>query len=728
MKLTHNMLLEWPRHEDSIHVERVLKLLPDCSTVITIRLNDPVALPVLRSRNELVAQIADGEVRILQLDPYAFLHKPEAEIRLGQRGKRDRAWDTISSLVDNPHIWNPRVRGPLISEAAARSGFTKKTVYEFLRRYWQGGQMKNALLPRFDSCGGKGKDRKASTKKRGRPSRKTTVTGLSTGVNVDAEMQERLLRGARKYFENEKKLSAKDAYEATLREFFNIGFEVRNGVWTPILPPAEELPTQRQFTYVYEKFRDPVREIMRREGERAFLLKHRQQLGDSTQMANGPGSLYQIDATIADIYLVSSFDTKWIIGRPVVYIVVDTWSRLIAGLAVGLEGPSWVGAMTALENAFSDKVMFCEEYGIHVGEDDWPAVGAPEALFADGGELGGYNADNLVNSLGIRMAIAGAYRPDMKAIVERNFGWTNDKYTKFLPGTVREMPVRGGPDYRLDAKLTLHEFRKLLITCVRHHNASHRHRDYPLDEEMIADRVEPYPLELWEWGIQNRTGHLKQVAPDILRVNLLPSTTASVTEHGVKVFGLKYSCDLALQEQWFAIARNWGRRKINVAYDPRLLDTVYLRLDGGTRLEACHLLEADRAFRSRDWHDIEEERMLKGLAEYDARTRSLQSNADYHAQLEEIVRVAEERAEENPTDESKSARVKGIREHRKRERQREADKDARKFAPTSRDGEAGQVVPFAPPDRQRDVAGGSPASPVVDKYRRVREEVWDDDE
>ena len=77
-------------------------------------------------------------------------------------------------------------------------------------------------------------------------------------------------------------------------------------------------------------------------------------------MANGPGSLYQIDATKDDIYLVSRTDRNRIIGRPVVYLVQDVFSRLIAGIAVTLEGPSWLGAMLALENTASDKTPFAK--------------------------------------------------------------------------------------------------------------------------------------------------------------------------------------------------------------------------------------------------------------------------------------------------------------------------------------------------------------------------------
>ncbi|MBW4419912.1 MAG: transposase family protein [Myxacorys californica WJT36-NPBG1] len=138
-------------------------------------------------------------------------------------------------------------------------------------------------------------------------------------------------------------------------------------------------------------------------------------------MAFGPGSIYQIDATIGDIYLVSSLDRTRIIGRPVIYVVIDVFSRMIVGMSVTLEGPSWVGAMQAMENAASDKVTFCQEYGIEIAEEDWASYHLPEMILADRGEFEGYMADNLVNALNIRVSNTPPYRADWKAIVERNF-------------------------------------------------------------------------------------------------------------------------------------------------------------------------------------------------------------------------------------------------------------------------------------------------------------------
>lgn len=76
-------------------------------------------------------------------------------------------------------------------------------------------------------------------------------------------------------------------------------------------------------------------------------------------------------------YLVSRFNRDNIIGRPIVYFVKDAFSRIVTGLYVGLEGPSWIGMAMTLYNAFTDKVDFCHRYGIEITEDQWPCHHLP---------------------------------------------------------------------------------------------------------------------------------------------------------------------------------------------------------------------------------------------------------------------------------------------------------------------------------------------------------------
>src|SRR5690625_7427785 len=108
-------------------------------------------------------------------------------------------------------------------------------------------------------------------------------------------------------------------------------------------------------------------------------------LGNSKSETNGPGTRFQIDATIADIYLVSSLDVNKVKGRPIIYGVLDVYSCIITGLYVGLEGPSWIGAMMALYYMVEEKVEFCKEYGIDISPEQWPTRQLPVVSIADRG-------------------------------------------------------------------------------------------------------------------------------------------------------------------------------------------------------------------------------------------------------------------------------------------------------------------------------------------------------
>lgn len=720
-----NMLIEWQGPDDGMRIERVLWANPSGEHIVTIDIQNERALPSWQKYEAIELALASHQAGVLEIDPYAKLHRPEDTIPPSHRKHRDKAWAVIEPLVEDRSgkIFVRAERGLLVEAAVKRAKLTKTTIYKYLRRYWQGGQTKNALLPYFDQCGDKGRERKSGDRKRGRPSDLARTTYQPTGVNVTADIQEYFRRGIKLFYENRKGRRLSEAFQLTLERFFNQGYELRDGVFVPILPLAEERPTLRQFRYWYEKGRDPVQALTSRTSSRQFATEHRAILGDSTQMAFGPGSLNQIDATLGDIYLVSSLDPSRIIGRPVIYIVIDVFSRLIVGLSVNLEGPSWLGAMLALENTTADKVAFCAEYGITITEDEWPSHHLPERILGDRGEIEGYNADTLVNALNIRVANTAPYRSDWKGIVEQNFRLSNNKLIHWLPGAVYPKREKGGPDYRLDACLTLHQFRQLMIRCVLHHNNYHRMDWYRMDEFMITDHVEPYPIELWRWGMQNRVGHLRTMASDIVRLNLLPQEEASVTRYGILFRGLRYTCDLALREHWFVKARERGRWRVKIAYDPRKLDVIYLPLDEGQRLEPCYLNDSERTFQGRDWQETLDYFAVQKQASTLARSKEQQALAEFHAHVNQIVSSAQEQTKEASNGQSKRARLQGINENRKQERALERTTEAWDLA------EPEDASSPTAPVEQTEGAERRYIPPLrhLDKLRKARQERWDNE-
>lgn len=386
MKIFENVLIELPLEpENVLGIIRVLWIDAQGIDVVTIELNQPNALPVWQKCSELETALATGKARVLEVDPFAASCRKEDTIAENHRRRRDEAWEVIAPIVESrEQVFNPSERGVLIKKAIERTGRDKVTIYKYLRRYWQGGQKPNALLPRFDLCGGAGKERQQLGSKLGRPSKQAKLKGKPKGINVDRQMRQIITRSARVFHEKQGR-TLKDAYQQMLQEYFSPTYSDADGVKIPILLGEEECPSFRQFCYWYYKERDLAQALRSREGERRVNLLYREVLGDSTHMAPYPGALWQIDSTIADIYLVSSLDRSRVIGRPVLYLIVDVFSRLIVGFSVSLEGPSWLGAALALLNATTDKVKFCASYGISITAEQWPCQHLCKSLLTDRG-------------------------------------------------------------------------------------------------------------------------------------------------------------------------------------------------------------------------------------------------------------------------------------------------------------------------------------------------------
>jgi putative transposase len=743
MRLFINMLVEWllPADESvESHVERILWIDTISNEVITINIFDKNAFPKKRSREEIINAIRINEARILQTDPYAALMCPEENIKSVHRIRRDKAWALIAELLSKEDIHfllDSSLRGPLIAAVARSKGCSKRTIYLFIRRYWQAGKIKNALLPAYSKCGGRGKRRLADNPdapKLGRRSALAKATGQSIGVRITKDIERRFERGIKQFYEKEKAGGLKRAYELTKEKYFNDGYKLDNGALIPLLPPAETLPSYDQFRYWYRTvYREVRREVKLRQGEREYNLRSRELLGDSSHMAPGPGSQYQIDATIGDIYLVSSFDSNRIIGRPIIYICIDTFSRMITGFSVTLEGPSWLGAMLALDNVVADKVAFCAEYGIRIDKDEWPCHHLPESILADRGEFEGYNADNLVNSLGTRIGTTAAWRPDWKPIVERSFKTSKDEFIKFLPGAIYEPRQRGGRDYRLDAALTLNEFRKLFILHIINYNNNHYMKTYKKSEFMIADHVARYPLDIWQWGIRNSSGHLRILPREIVRLNLLPRKKVSVTPYGIHFEkGLYYTCDIAIQEGWFVKARTQGSWKVEVSYDPRSVNIIYLGLDNGRRIEPCQLTAPCHAFVNRDLYEAMDYFALESQAEEKSRTRRQNSNAATRAHQAKLISEATEKRLNTRAlvgKSSKAARIKAIRDNRGVERLHERDEGSWNLQPEH--PEIGlltdQLTNSTVADEIKEEDNYIPPSSKADQIRTLRNKDWEDD-
>jgi NACalpha-BTF3-like transcription factor len=541
-----NDLIEWIDESGSNVIERILWIDSNYSLAFVFDIQVKKGFPEPKTVSEIKEAIETGRALKLKNDPWARIVKDDWLTKT-EKDYREKAWRIIASLVEQePSIYYRSQRGALVKQVVeeynlgrSQNKLIEKTVYEYLRRFWQRGKNPNAMLPDYANCGGKGKTKESGFKKRGRPRKYAQEDGIGFGINITDSDRKIFRLAITKFYNNVKHNSLQTAYKLMIKQYYaeEIIFD-ENRVKKSILIPPEQRPTFTQFKYWHQIEQEDIRKtITSRKGVKRYALEHRAITGTDRMETIGPGSRYQIDATIADVYLVSKYNRAWIIGRPVIYVIIDVFSRMIAGVYVGLEGPSWTGAMMALANAATSKVKFCREVGITISDTEWPCYHIPDAILGDRGELAGMTVETLIPNLNVRIENAASYRADWKGLVERHFRTIGGYVKPFLPGYIdTDFRQRGSRDYRLDSRLDLDQFTEIIIHLIRYHNNHHYLANYDREEMMIHDDVNPIPIELWKWGILNRSGRLRTFPEDIIKLNLMLDAIRS----GDKEWMIKY--------------------------------------------------------------------------------------------------------------------------------------------------------------------------------------------
>lgn len=696
---------------------RIIDIIDDYTYIVSI--NGVTSMP----RKELLATILqdiNAEKLILTKDPYSRIID-ETSLSELQISKRDFDWQVILKFwnENKMELLEKKYRNKIFKEISEQVGISVPKVKKLFSRYWQRGMNKNSLLPDYINSGARGKERKLTDIKVGRPKRANYEGEVIEGINITEEVKKHFQVSINKYYRNNKKLSLKETYMLMLSDFYSDIYkeddEIKHRVWD-----KSRVPTYNQFYYWFKKDENIKKDITFRESEKEFNLNNREILSNSKQETDGPGTRFQVDATIADVYIVSSLNRNRVIGRPIVYAIIDVYSRIITGIYVGLEGPSWIEAMMALDNMICDKVEFCKKYGIDIKEEQWPCKHLPEIIIADRGEFEGYSVENLINNLDVKIENTSPYRGDLKGIVERSFRTTNEKIKHTTPGAIqKEFRKRGDRDYRLDATLTLEEFTKIYINIVLHHNSKIVDK-YVMDKEMIEDEIIPTPLQLWKWGIENRKGRLKTVDRDVLRLNILPKGKASISRAGIRFKGLYYSSDKAIKEQWF-IKNNF--RNIDIVYDPRNMNNIYIPYDNGLGYDECYLISTSIQYKDCILEEIIfNEELVAELKEKERKEQN-QNNIDLEKEIEKIVNKAKSE-KENDVDYNKSSaqKLKGIKQNRSVEKQinreaegfylgQQSDNQANKIA---------EVIELVKPDEAKEEIDGNKR--LMEMIKRKRNE------
>jgi len=277
--------------------------------------------------------------------------------------------------------------------------------------------------------------------------------------------------------------------------------------------------------------------------ERALRLRHGNKAADDKYSphkgkfpgADFPLAVVQIDHTPADIILVDDM-TRMPLGKPVITMAIDVYSRIVVGLYVSFEAPSALGVGMCLASAILPKDNWLRQMDV-TGE--WPCWGRMKKIYADNAkEFRGNMLKRACEEYGIDLEFRPVRKPRYGAHIERLLG-SFAKEIHCLPGTTfSNTQEKGEYQSAKEAALTLGEFEKWLLHLIV--NIYHRSGHSSLDNRT--------PMQVFEDGIYQKTGLPPRINgiddANKVKMDFLPFYERTIQENGVQLDHIRYYSDV----------------------------------------------------------------------------------------------------------------------------------------------------------------------------------------
>ncbi len=647
---------------------RVIDTDPIHQTVVVFFLADQKKLvrPQIMEIGEIDALVETEVMRLGVFELPARVSLTEDQIDSKHKRIRDDRLSVVEKFYQSTGLLGAIAgskKCAAFTEFARGLNRTNTEVTKILNLFWRFGQTRNALLPAFSNCGAPGQIREPNQVKRGAPRKKLLAsTDMPQGRNVTASDREKILKGLKKHYLTNKPLSLAEVREKTITEHYKTEVEVADASSRVVSAPSKD-----QFYYWAKILVSEFEKIVKQSDSRDFVLNKRGLKGFASQNDPVPGSCFEIDATVANVHLVSRFNSKQQIGRPTVYSITDRASRMIVGFYISLDYASWKAARQAIINAFLPKVSQYKRYGIDIAESDYPCHHLPAAITCDRGEMIGIEPEIALTPL-LNLQFAPPYRADMKSIVENRFGPLDKKLFNQLDGSTLGKPKkRGARDPEFEANLTLDQVASLLADDVLAHNRR-QFDDLAKCELLIEHDQKPTPINFWKAHLAFHQHRLSELDEATIRASLMDVATADVTSMGIEHRGLYYTCETAQKEHWQTTARASGRWKVEARSDEGDSSIVFIRPRADEPLEKCSLLPRSNSLSGLHtaeisyWQDWKKKKRL--IDEITV------ADIEAHERRDTIVTEARKSQKANSSKKSKSQRKAD------KKRYREAEKSA----------------------------------------------------
>ena len=249
---------------------------------------------------------------------------------------------------------------------------------------------------------------------------------------------------------------------------------------------------------------DPALMTMAQDGAKVYSetydLIHRRE-------ANAPNEIWQADHTLLDIWVLDKDKTA---RKPWLTIVLDDYSRAVAGYLLSFSAPSALQTSLALRQAIWRKP-----------QPGWRICGIPQVLYTDhGSDFTSRHLEQVLADLKVQLVFSGVGRPRGRGKIERFFGTINQVFLSRFPGYSPSGTQRA-------AKLTLsdltREFESYLLT------------EYLVTEHSTTGET---PQARWQSG-----SFLPRMPDSLEQLDLLLLTVPKmrrVQQDGIQFMGYRY--------------------------------------------------------------------------------------------------------------------------------------------------------------------------------------------
>lgn len=453
-------------------------------------------------------------------------------------------------------------------------GIQRDAAWRAIRRFLQSGLDMAAIVDGRSLRSGKRNPYKYS-KKTGHP----TMNALGKGVPLTDEIRTYFDEAIKDFLIGRAK-TKKDAYMTMIEKHFINEEKTPTGIRVSVLPDNLR-PTLKQFLN-YTRVRVPQEEIDKaKTSAREQRNNKRLLLSDNLQGVMGPGDLWEVDECEIDLSLVSVENPSVTVGRPIVYVMIDVYTRMIVAYSVAFDNNSVLGITNCFLNLLDDKQELCNRFGIQIGANEWPSKILPLRLRSDyGAEYISHAMDTICCKLGVAKELVSPATGSLKGQVEQLFHQIHAAQNSLLEGKGL-IEKRYDSNHHQEATLNIQEFEAVLLTYIVGHNRKYMEK-YPLTKDMRQQNVEPCPIDLWKYGV-SLNGSPRPITNEVMfRHSLLLPVKASVGRAGITFKGLFYINlqDEALLRDMY-LASTHGKKKLESAcIDPRNIGHLYYIREG----------------------------------------------------------------------------------------------------------------------------------------------------